>query len=63
MNYIEHLLILVFAVAENVSISALASLVDTFISHDEFFPATNALKKYDDLKEAITNPKAISKYV
>ena len=122
MNYIEHLLILVFAVAENVSISALASLVDTFIgiarfalelknfpyncgikkykpiitklrkehdkivllaktklnitgiliskdlldsyiSHDEFFPATNALKKYDDLKEAIKNPKAISKYV
>ena len=38
-------------------------LLDSYISHDEFFPATNALKKYDDLKEAIKNPKAISKYV
>ena len=36
MNYIEHLLILVFAVTENVSISALASLVDTFIGIARF---------------------------
>ena len=36
------------------------NFIDSYISDDKFVPVNIALKKYDDTKEAITNPKIIN---
>ena len=33
------------------------NLIDKYIDHDEFVSVNNGLKEYDDIKEAIKNPK------
>ena len=38
------------------------SLIDSYISHDEFVSANNILREYYDLKEKTKNPKTSVKY-
>ena len=33
------------------------NLIDKYIGHDEFVSVNNGLKEYDDIKEAIKDPK------
>ena len=38
------------------------SLIDSYISHDEFVSANNVLREYYNLKEKMKNPKTSVKY-
>ena len=38
------------------------SLIDSYISHDEFVLVNNALRKYNDSKEEIINQKTSEEY-
>ena len=39
------------------------SLIDLYISYDEFVPVNNVLRKFNDMKEEVKNPETSVKYV
>ena len=38
-------------------------LIDSYISHDEYFSINNVLKEYYEMKEEIKNPETFEKYI
>ena len=38
------------------------ALMDSYISHDEFFLVNNLLKEYNEMKEEIKNPETSAEY-
>ena len=39
------------------------ALIDSYISHDEYFSINNVLKEYYEMKEEIKNPETFEKYI
>ena len=39
------------------------SLIDSYISHDEFVSVNNVLKEYNQMKQKITNPETSVEYI
>ena len=39
------------------------SLIDLYISYDEFVPVNNVLRKFNDMKEEVKNPETSVEYV
>ena len=39
------------------------SLIDLYISYDEFVPVNNVLRKFNDMKEEVKDPETSVKYV
>ena len=39
------------------------ALIDSYISHDEFFSVNNVLRKYYEMKEEIKNPETSVEYI
>ena len=38
------------------------SLVNAYISHDEFFSVNNILREYNEMKKEIKNPRTSAEY-
>ena len=39
------------------------ALIDSYISHDEFFSVNNVLREYNEMKKEIKNPETSVEYI
>ena len=53
----DKIMLLEKAMLNTLEVLIVKALIDSYISHDEFFSVNNVLREYNEIKEEIKNPE------